>query len=229
MNMKMSTGQSESIKELSAAIVAVMKEVDSVGKSLTVGTGKSAYAAVADKDVKIAIGGAMANNGLSLIPTGFDPKVTINRWEETGQYGTSMKQSVFTEGVFTYKLLHISGEWMEVAGYGQGVDSQDKSAGKASTYAGKNLLLNMFLVPTGAIDDTDTTHSSDMAVPKVDVELPWVSDAIVKATVTMIENKNKGVVMDDKRTPQELVDSLKTKFKVSKENNTKLEAAIKSK
>ena len=52
-----------------------------------------------------------------------------------------------------------------VMGYGHGVDSQDKSAGKATTYALKYALLNTFLVPTGDIDDTDNTHSDTYDQP----------------------------------------------------------------
>jgi hypothetical protein len=74
------------------------------------------------------------------------------------------KQSVFTEVDTRYILLHTSGESIELAGYGQGVDTQDKGAGKATTYALKNTLLNMFLIPTGV--DTDNTHSDDIVVPK---------------------------------------------------------------
>ena len=40
-----------------------------------------------------------------------------------------------------YLLLHESGESLELAGYGHGIDSQDKGAGKATTYAMKNALL----------------------------------------------------------------------------------------
>ena len=43
------------------------------------------------------------------------------------------------------------------------MDTQDKGAGKATTYALKNTLLNMFLIPTGV--DTDNTHSDEYDVP----------------------------------------------------------------
>ena len=52
-----------------------------------------------------------------------------------------------------------------LSGYGQGVDSQDKGAGKATTYALKYALLYAFLVPTGKIDDSDNIHSNDIETP----------------------------------------------------------------
>ena len=78
-----------------------------------------------------------------------------------------MKQSVFTDAHTKYLLLHTSGESIELSGYGQGVDTQDKGAGKATTYALKNVLLDTFLVIKGDEMDTDATHSNDIEVPKV--------------------------------------------------------------
>ena len=93
----------------------------------------------------------------------------MDRWEEVDQYSKETpkamktKQSIFTEVETKYLLLHTSGESLELCGYGQGVDTQDKGAGKATTYALKNTLLNMFLIPTGV--DTDNTHSDEYDVP----------------------------------------------------------------
>jgi hypothetical protein len=143
------------------AIINVMREVKSIEKNLTVGEGKASYKGVADKDVKHYIGEAMSRNGLSILPIEITPKVTIERWTEDTNYGPKTKQSVFTEVQTKYLLIHESGETQEIVGYGHGVDSQDKSAGKATTYALKYALLYAFMVPTGSIDDTDAKHSND--------------------------------------------------------------------
>lgn len=148
------------------AILAVMKEVKGIDKTLTVGTGSSTYKGVSDQVVKQVIGGAMEKNGLTIVPIGVEAKTQVDRWEESTNYGNKQKQSVLTEVTTKYLLMHESGESMELAGYGHGVDSQDKSAGKATTYALKYVLLYTFLVPTGKIDDTDTEHSDTKEVPK---------------------------------------------------------------
>lgn len=155
----------ETKAEIAKAIIKVMQAVKGIDKSMTVGSGTNSYKGVADKDVKIEIGKAMAENGLCLIPIGTEAKTQLDRWEETGQYGTKSKQSVFTEVTTKYLLLHESGESIELAGYGQGVDSQDKSAGKATTYALKYALLYTFMVPTGKIDDADNEHSDNKETP----------------------------------------------------------------
>jgi len=157
----------ETKTEIAKAIIKVMQAVKGIDKSMTVGSGQSAYQGMSDKDVKLAIGKAMQENGLCILPIDIQAKTQIDRWEETSQqYGTKTKQSVFTEVVSKYLLIHTSGESLEISGYGHGVDSQDKSAGKATTYALKNALLYLFMVPTGKIEDTDNDHSDERDVPK---------------------------------------------------------------
>ena len=154
--------KSESISKLTAAIIKVMEEVKNVEKNLTVGDGNNKYKGVADKDVKIQVGQSMAKNGLTILPIKIDPTVKIERFVD--QYG-KQKQKVFTEAICTYILSHTSGEFITLQGYGHGDDSQDKSAGKATTYALKYALLYTFLVPTGNIDDADTEHSDKKDIP----------------------------------------------------------------
>lgn len=161
------------MKNLTKAVISVMKEVKGIEKDLNVGTGNSSYKGVGDQQVKKVIGDAMAKNGLCILPISVNSKTQIDRWEETSQYGVKQKQSVLTEVETKYLLLHESGESVEIAGYGHGVDSQDKSAGKATTYALKYTLLYMFLVPTGKIDDADNTHSEEIPQPQAKkVEVP---------------------------------------------------------
>lgn len=178
------------MKEISKAIIAVMTEIEWVAKSMTVGTGNSSYKWVSDKDVRILMRETMIKNGLSLLPISITPTIKVDRWDEIDQYSkiewaTKSKQSVFTEVVTKYLLIHTSGESIELAGYGQGVDTQDKWAGKATTYALKNTLLNMFLVPTWV--DTDDTHSDDLPTPPRRVETPTGSKALRYFSVKDLE------------------------------------------
>lgn len=200
-------------QELTKAIIAVMQSVKGVEKSLTVGSGNNSYKGVSDKDVKQIIGKAMSENGLTIVPIQIEPKIKVDRWAETQFWNQreveKQKQSVFTEVKVTYLLMHESGESMEIVGYGHGIDSQDKSAGKATTYALKYALLYTFLVPTGAIDDADTSHSDEAPEP------------------TMI----KKVTLDDERFDSALkqieaekytVEELKKAFTLTKAQRDKL-------
>ena len=78
--------------------------------------------------------------------------------EVKGPAKMKRKKEIFTEVKTKYLLMHESGQSVELAGYGQGVDTMDKGAGKATTYALKYALLYLFMIPTGKIDDADKTQ-----------------------------------------------------------------------
>jgi len=158
--------KSDSIGELMKATIAVMQEVKGIDKTMVIGTGNNSYKGVPDQEVKKIIGESMAKNGLAIFPIDIEENTQLSEWDETSQqYGTKRKQSIFTKVKTTYLLTHVSGEFITLMGYGHGVDSQDKSAGKATTYALKYALLYTFLIPTGKIDDSDTIHSDNIETP----------------------------------------------------------------
>lgn len=159
--------KSESIVNITKAICKVMQSVKGIDKTMTVGSGQNAYKAVSDKEVKQIIGEEMQKNGLSILPIKIDAKTTLTQWVDEWK---KQKMQTFVEVCTSYLLMHESGEFIEIVGYGHGVDNQDKGAGKATTYALKNALLYSFLVPTGSIDDTDKTHSDDIVVPEKKIE-----------------------------------------------------------
>tara|TARA_R110000803_G_scaffold22170_1_gene55366 strand:+ start:2413 stop:3036 length:624 start_codon:yes stop_codon:yes gene_type:complete len=169
------------MENLAKAVIAVMREVKGMEKNSRVGTGGSAYDGTKYSDVAERFNEAMEKNGLCILPTSVEDETFIDRWEEEDQWSKSTpkamktKQSVFTKVKTKYLLLHSSGESVTLAGYGHGVDPQDKGAGKATTYALKNALLYTFLTPVGKMDDSDTTHSNDIKTPPK--EKPTFTDA----------------------------------------------------
>jgi hypothetical protein len=170
------------MKNIAKAIIQVMAEVKGMEKNSKVGTGQGSYDGTKDQDVKEVFNNALQKNGLCILPIDIQETTQIDRWEESSNYGIKQKQSVFTKVNVKYMLLHESGESIELAGYGHGIDAQDKGAGKATTYALKNCLLYSFLTPVGKIDDTDLKHSNDIEVPQksapkvIEVtELDWIN------------------------------------------------------
>lgn len=153
------------MKNLAKAIIAVMQEVKGIEKSMTIGSGNNSYKGVPDQEVKKVIGDSMAKHGLCMLPIDVQATERVDRWEVDYNGQKQTKQSVFTTATTKYLLLHDSGESQVISGYGHGVDSQDKGAGKATTYALKYALLYTFLVPTGKIDDADATHSDTISTP----------------------------------------------------------------
>jgi hypothetical protein len=186
----------ETKSNIAKAIIAVMKAVKGIDKTMTIGTGNNSYKGVPDQEVKKVIGDAMAANGLCMLPIDTEAKSQIDRWEEVDQYSKSTpkdmktKQSVFTEVKTKYLLLHESGESIELSGYGHGIDTQDKGAGKATTYALKYTLLYTFLVPTGKIDDADVHHSDSIETPNKAAELAEKRQRDINAQVSKLRNCN---------------------------------------
>lgn len=167
------------MKHITTAMLNVMKAISNIEKNKVVGTGLNAYNGVEDKDVKVAIRNAMIENELIIIPISIEPNIKIDRWEEINNGQAKVKQSILTEVRTKYRIIHSSGESFDIEGYGHGQDSQDKSAGKATTYALKYALLYTFLIPTGDIDDADSTHSKQISTPAPatpDDNKPWLSD-----------------------------------------------------
>lgn len=192
------------MKEITRAIVNVQEAIKGIEKNKSVGAGQFAYKAVSDQDVKKIVRVEMTKNGLTLLPISIKPTVRIDRWDEGGK----AKQQIFTEVETKYKLMHTSGESIELAGYGHGVDTQDKSAGKASTYALKYLLLYMFLIPTGDLDDADNDPSDG-------TELPVTPSSRLIACKSLVELQNVylSFTAEEKTATLALKDELKTKLK----------------
>ena len=181
------------IINLAKAMLQVQAAVKGMEKNSRVGAGtSSAYNGTKDQDVKEVFNEQFTKHGLLIMPINIEEVATVDRWEENDpKWGAKTKQSVFTKVKVTYLLLHAdSGESIELVGYGHGVDAQDKSAGKATTYALKNCLLYTFLTPVGKIDDTETTHSEEIAVaqkakPDFDpAQYAILANAIVEGTRT---------------------------------------------
>lgn len=184
--------------QLIEAILKVGLEVRNIEKNMTVGKGYNSYDAVSDGDVRDKIGTAMFKHGLSIVPIGQEAGVDISRWEDNGK----SKQSVFTEVSAKYLLVHESGGWITCSGYGQGLDPSDKGAGKATTYALKNLLLDLFLVKKGEAveyDLKDTVPPVSSNNPSGLVKLVKGSDNWKKVTRYLDNNprKSKAVIIKD--------------------------------
>lgn len=147
------------MKKIAEAIIKVRTEIKGLEKNMSVGSGSYGYKGISDYEVKKLIKPLLDKHGLIVYPSSIESKSQVSSWEDSNN---RRKQSVFTEVNTKYTILHTSGESIEIAGYGHGVDTQDKGAGKATTYALKYAMLYTFFIPTGKIDDTDNTHSEDL-------------------------------------------------------------------
>ena len=148
--------QSEKIDKITAAIASVMDAVGHVEKSGKVRTKQASYTYASHEDLVIAIRGPMSANGLALVPIG--QEVCCD--EIPSKYGPKLVHRL----TIRWRLLHTSGQWIEVETTGQGWDSLDKALYKAQTGAKKYAIHLIFLLPT--VDDPEKAKPKDQPKPK---------------------------------------------------------------
>lgn len=135
-----------------------MEQVGGVQKNITVGEGKNSYRAVSHDDVTEALRPLMVKHGLvcwiqKSYPT-TESVVFKNKYGERQQFFTKVDCEVVFANVDDPEdriVVHCSGH---------GVDSADKSIGKAISYATKYAYMKTFMLGTG--EDTDQVHSDDI-------------------------------------------------------------------
>ena len=144
------------MKQLLKALHSAFSECEAAEKDMQVGKGSYGYKGVSEKEVLGKIKPVFKAHGLLAVPSKTDTITSKNYSEVDGK----VKLSVFTEVTMTVTVYHAySGESLDMVGYGHGVDSADKSAGKAFTYAYKNAMLKAMMMVSG--EDTDNHHSND--------------------------------------------------------------------
>ena len=136
---------SESYGAVVAALVKVATEIKPVAKAGKAAQTMGGYSFRTIDDVVNACSGPLARNGLLIVPAMTETKSEV--WNDKWR-----KEHVR----FRFRIMHVSGEYIETEIVGQALDNGDKGIGKATSYALKELLTRMFLIPTG--DDTENTN-----------------------------------------------------------------------
>ena len=136
---------SENYTNVVDALVKVAAEIKPVAKAGKAAQTMGGYAFRTIDDVVNACSGPLARNGLLIVPAMTETKSEV--WNDKWR-----KEYVR----FRFRIMHVSGEWIETEIVGQALDNGAKGIGKATSYALKELLTRMFLIPTG--DDTENTN-----------------------------------------------------------------------
>ena len=145
-------------------LLNITSEIKNVNKNLEVGIGKNAYKAVGEADVLAAVKTLEAKYKVYSYPC---KREVIDRAileTEKDYQGTVTKgNQIFLRIETTYRFVNVEKpeEFIEITTYGDGIDTQDKSVGKAMTYADKYALLKAYKIITG--DDPDQDRSPDNA------------------------------------------------------------------
>lgn len=144
---------------------AITTELSTVAKNLEVGVGKSKYNAVGEADVLRAVKPLEAKYGVYSYPCSRTIIESGTIENESIDYTTKeklIKRNLFERIEVVYRFVNIENpeEYIDITSYGDGIDSQDKSVGKAMTYADKYALLKAYKIITG--DDPDQNASEDL-------------------------------------------------------------------
>ncbi len=130
------------MKTIGTKLLNIYESVKSVNKDMLIKTRSGGYKVMSEATVINAIRPELLKNKLIIIQTKAHGEKTGNITRVNTQY-----RIIDTE----------SGEFIELGGYGEGSDSQDKGAGMAQTYALKYVLMKTFMLISG--EDADNVSS----------------------------------------------------------------------
>lgn len=139
-------------------LLAIQTELPTVAKALEIKTKKSAYKAVSERDVKDAVKPLEDKYGVYSFPI---EKELIESDILTSRNDYGEIKSFWIREKVTYRFVNVDNpaEYIEVCGYGDGIDTGDKATGKADTYAGKYCIMSAYKISTG--DDPDAKPSEE--------------------------------------------------------------------
>ena len=165
-------------------LLEISNEVGVVAKGLDVGTGRSSYKAVSERDVKEAIKPLEYKHKVYSFPIATEilSNETFTWMEDTWDYTAKQlvpkqktKRVLTIRTTFRFVNVEQPDEYMDLETIADGVDAGDKAPGKAMTYGDKYALLRAYKMLTG--EDADQTHSNDI-----------VQKPIAKATVSQVND-----------------------------------------
>ena len=218
---------SNTITEVLKAIGNARNEMKGyLHKGTTVGIGRSSYQSVNDEQTRLYVRPFLQKHDLIIMPVNIQQETSTDVWTESGR----RKRQNTTKALVTYKVCHLaSGEWIEVQSFGIGLDSGDKGAGKAQTYALKTLILDLFYIVKGKDEDGERTHSDTYDVPQEDNnEVPQEDNRKLVSTTKQIQDLKVwiGGKKSEGLTKQNIFSILNQNTKMSPEISSDIAAFI---
>lgn len=193
-------------------LLAISAELATVAKNLDVSVGKGGrYKAVGEADVLRAVKPLEAAHRVYSFP--FSREIVESGTIESAGYEGSTKKQLFERIRTVYRFVNVDNpaEFVDITTYGDGIDSGDKSVGKAMTYADKYALLKAYKIVTGDDPDQDASEPLNGSAVKnvldpklvqeaaeIEIELPKVA-AYLKKPVEALTNDDLRACIDRKK------------------------------
>lgn len=188
--------------KLAMKIYNVMSKTEGLTKDMTVGSGNNSYAAVSESAVLNMIKPLLIEEKLICIPSSGTIQEHVTTYIDG--YGKNKLRGI-TQLAVSFKLIDAeTGEEVDIIGFGNGADSQDKGSGKAFTYAYKTALQKTFCMFSG--EDTDNTHSDEYNGDNAKVTTAQLAEMLgdsVQATIDHYNEKTGSSITELKYMKQE--------------------------
>lgn len=179
-------------KNIFQRMSAISSELATVAKNLEVGNGKNQYKAVGEADVLRAVKPLEEKYGVYSYPYARRIVESGTIENETIDYTTKekiVKKQLFERIETVYRFVNIENpaDYIDITTYGDGVDAQDKSVGKAMTYGDKYALLKAYKIVTG--DDPDQNPSGDLKGAQIK-KAPLSSEIMAECAALNVDLQN---------------------------------------
>lgn len=209
-------------------LLKITEELKTVEKNLSVPVTKNnSYKAVGERDVLEAVKPLEAKYGV--YSYAYDRKIIENgeltstrKDFQTGEVKELNQLYMRLEVVYRFVNVDNPEEYVEIKTYGDGIDSGDKAAGKAMTYADKYALLKAYKISTG--EDPDQEPSDELKSYKdekaTERQLAMISKYYKGDILQKLLSTNNITKLEDlsKAKASELITKIMQKEKENKEN-----------
>lgn len=185
-------------------LVAINRDIEAIEKARRNRDQGNAYRGI--DDVYNAVHELLAKHGVLTVPHVVEERET----ERVSCKGTAMTQRLVR---MAYHWTAEDGSEVVSESLGEGLDTSDKAAGKAQSYAHKTAILQMFCVPTeDAQPDADAEAPEALADPLL--TLSERSELMTRATAAGV-------------TVAEVAERIRTEFRVTSSKELRQSQAVK--
>lgn len=168
------------------AFLAVLADVEAIGKNRRVQEGPARFAFRGVDDVMAALHAPMAKHQLICVPQ------VLDRLQETRATSKGGTMNV-THVRVRFAFYGPDGSTFYAETWGEGQDSGDKSTGKAHSMAYKSALLQAFHIP---VDDTPDADLDTTEAAPVVTDQKWLSDFRVRLTTISTKAEHAAMVAE---------------------------------
>ena len=176
-------------------MLKIQTELGIVAKNLNVSTGKGSYKAVSERDVIDAVKPLEDKYRVYSYPY----SRAVIKDEKLENKRVVKEQEVTVTSIFMrletkYRFVNIDNpqEYIEITTYGDGIDTGDKSTGKAMTYCDKYALLKGYKISSGEDLDAEASPSEGYRVAKSNE--PKETEKVVQSDEPKATDKQKNYV-----------------------------------